>query len=52
MVDGKALVDNRNVNRCDLNGHCVEVCPTNVISLTVQPSAPPASRPEKSADAV
>jgi len=52
MVDGKALVDNRNVNRCDLNGQCVEVCPTNVISLTIQPTAPPTPRAEKSMDAV
>jgi glucoamylase len=52
MVDGKALVDNRNLNRCDLNGQCVEVCPTNVISLTVQPTAPPTPHAEKSMDAV
>lgn len=36
MVDGKALVDTRNLNRCDLRGQCVEVCPTNVVSITVQ----------------
>jgi len=43
MVDGKALVDNRNITRCDLKGECVEVCPTNVISITVQAAgaAPP-----------
>ena len=28
MVDGKALVDLRNLNKCDLDGECVEVCPT------------------------
>lgn len=50
MVDGKALVDNRNLNRCDLNGHCVEVCPTNVISLTVVPTTPPAGTSESGAE--
>ena len=35
MVDGKALVDLRNLNQCDLDGECVEVCPTNVVTLTV-----------------
>jgi len=38
MVDGKALVDTRNLNQCDLKGQCVDVCPTNVISITVQPN--------------
>ena len=37
MVDGKALIDTRNLNKCDLKGQCVEVCPTNVVSITVQP---------------
>jgi NAD-dependent dihydropyrimidine dehydrogenase PreA subunit len=37
MVDGKALVDTRNLNQCDLKGQCVEVCPTNVVSITIQP---------------
>jgi len=37
MVDGKALVDTRNLSKCDLKGECVEVCPTNVVSITVQP---------------
>jgi oligosaccharide amylase len=40
MVDGKALVDTRQVNQCDLKGECVEVCPTNVVSITVQPVTP------------
>src|SRR5207247_10638724 len=35
MVDGKALVDLRQVNHCDLDGECVKVCPTNVVSLKV-----------------
>ena len=37
MVDGKALIDLRNLNKCDLDGECVEVCPTNVVSLKVLP---------------
>lgn len=38
MVDGKALVDTLNVHHCDLKGECVELCPTNVISIRVQPA--------------
>jgi len=37
MVDGKALVDLRHLNDCDLDGECVKVCPTNVVSLKVVP---------------
>jgi ferredoxin len=37
MVDGKALVDLNNVNHCDMDGQCVEVCPTNVVTLKIQP---------------
>ncbi len=37
MVDGKALVDTTAASRCDLRGECVELCPTNVVSITVQP---------------
>ena len=37
MVDGKALVDLRHLNDCDLDGECVKVCPTNVVSLKVEP---------------
>jgi ferredoxin len=37
MVDGKALVDLRHLNKCDLDGECVEVCPTKVVSLTIVP---------------
>ncbi|HEX2973470.1 MAG TPA: glycoside hydrolase family 15 protein [Tepidisphaeraceae bacterium] len=40
MVDGKALLDLRTLNQCDLKGECVEVCPTNVVSITVQPAGP------------
>jgi hypothetical protein len=37
MLDGKAQVDLRHMQQCDLDGHCVEVCPTDVVSLTVLP---------------
>src|SRR5205823_15119459 len=37
MVDGKALVDLRHLNKCDLDGECVEVCPTDVVSLILHP---------------
>ncbi len=37
MIDGKALVDLRQLNQCDLDGECVEVCPTKVVSLSVRP---------------
>jgi oligosaccharide amylase len=42
MVDGKAMVDLRHLNDCDLDGHCVEVCPTNVVSLLVERLEPAA----------
>jgi GH15 family glucan-1,4-alpha-glucosidase/ferredoxin len=42
MIDGKAMVDLRNLNKCDLDGECVEVCPTNVVELLIQPVDPPA----------
>ncbi len=35
MVDGKAMIDLRHLNDCDLDGQCVEVCPVNVVSLRV-----------------
>ena len=38
MVDGKALIDLRHLNQCDLDGTCVEVCPTDVVSLLIQPT--------------
>lgn len=38
MVDGKAMIDLTQLNKCDLDGECVEVCPTNVVSLTVLPA--------------
>jgi glucoamylase len=51
MVDGKALIDLRHLNKCDLDGECVEVCPTDVVTLIVQPGEerqpsilPPAAR--------
>jgi oligosaccharide amylase len=43
MVDGKALIDLRHLNKCDLDGECVEVCPTDVVSLLVQPVEEPVS---------
>lgn len=39
MVDGKAQLDLRQLNKCDLDGECVAVCPTNVVALRVQPTA-------------
>jgi ferredoxin len=38
MVDGKALIDLRQLNKCDLDGECVEVCPTDVVTLRIQPA--------------
>jgi oligosaccharide amylase len=60
MVDGKAMIDLRHVDQCDMDGHCVEICPTDVVSLLMQPAAQspvqspspanaPAIRPAKSA---
>ena len=37
MVEGKAMIDLRMLNKCDLDGECVEVCPTDVVTLVVQP---------------
>jgi GH15 family glucan-1,4-alpha-glucosidase/ferredoxin len=34
-VDGKALIDLRMLNKCDLDGECVDVCPTDVVTLRV-----------------
>jgi len=47
MVDGKALIDLRHLNKCDLDGECVEVCPTDVVTLLVQPVEEPVSAPAK-----
>jgi glucoamylase len=41
MVDGKAQIDLRHLNKCDMDGECVEVCPTDVVSLLVQPIEEP-----------
>ncbi len=38
-VDGKAQVDVSRVNDCDLDGHCVTVCPTDVVTLTIEGAA-------------
>jgi ferredoxin len=45
MLDGKALVDLRHLNDCDLDGECVEVCPTDVVSLFIEPLEKTASMP-------
>ena len=37
MVEGKAMIDLRSLNKCDLDGECVEVCPTDVVSLILKP---------------
>lgn len=37
MVDGKALIDLKHLNKCDLDGECVEVCPTDVVTLKITP---------------
>jgi ferredoxin len=42
MIDGKALVDLRNLNQCDLDGECVEVCPTKVVTLNIRTLEPQA----------
>ena len=34
MLDGKAMIDLRNLDECDADGRCVQVCPTRVVSLT------------------
>jgi ferredoxin len=45
MVDGKALIDLRHLNNCDMDGTCVEVCPTDVVTLLLQPvETPPAAK--------
>lgn len=36
MIDGKALIDLRNLNKCDMDGHCVDVCPTDVVTLLLE----------------
>jgi len=38
MIDGKALIDLRNLNKCDMDGECVEVCPTDVVKLVIEPA--------------
>ncbi len=56
MIDGKALIDLRHLNKCDLDGECVEVCPTDVVTLRIQPGEqkqpsilPPAARKDPEA---
>jgi ferredoxin len=31
------MVDLRKLNQCDLDGKCVDVCPTKVVSLRIEP---------------
>ncbi len=45
MVDGKALIDLRQLNKCDLDGECVDVCPTDVVTLRIEPVETEASAP-------
>lgn len=45
MVDGKALIDLRHLNNCDMDGTCVEVCPTDVVTLLIQPVEQPNTAP-------
>jgi glucoamylase len=40
MVDGKAMIDLQHLDQCDLDAHCVEVCPTDVVILRVVPLEP------------
>jgi ferredoxin len=44
------MVDLRNLNQCDLDGECVSVCPTSVISLEVLPLDEPALTPAEAAE--
>jgi GH15 family glucan-1,4-alpha-glucosidase/ferredoxin len=50
MMDGKAVIDLRNLHKCDLDGECVQVCPTNVVSLLIQPLTQNIPIPEASGD--
>jgi len=45
-VDGKALIDLRNLDQCDMDGECVDVCPTDVVTLLVEDAGVP-ERAEK-----
>lgn len=35
-VDGKAMIDLRKLSACDMDGECVEVCPTDVVTLRTE----------------
>jgi ferredoxin len=50
MIDGKALIDLRKLNQCDLDGKCVEVCPTKVVRLLVEPTTAAAAGPRFKGD--
>src|SRR5581483_1622421 len=45
MVDSKAMIDLRHLNKCDLDGECVEVCPTDVVTLKIAAVETPATQP-------
>ena len=47
MVDGKALIDLRNLNHCNADGECVDVCPTDVVTLGVENITQPEPFPVK-----
>ena len=53
MVGGKAMIDLRNLNDCDLDAACVAVCPTHVVALHTEPCDPAeyAAFPRAAADA-
>jgi ferredoxin len=50
MCDGKAVIDLTQLNKCDLDGECVEVCPTDVVNLTILPVAAPEPLPRTGTD--
>ncbi len=35
-VDGKAMIDLKNLAMCDMDGECVDVCPTDVVTLVTE----------------
>jgi GH15 family glucan-1,4-alpha-glucosidase/ferredoxin len=37
QVDGKAMIDLTNLDRCDINGECVRTCPTQVVKIEARP---------------
>ena len=41
QVEGKAMIDLRKLDQCDTDGECVDVCPTDVVSLIVEDANAP-----------